>query len=298
MSKRIHTTSRRTARSLKALNVSISVAILLALLKFAAGLWTHSMAIMASALDSLMDVGSSSVNRIALRVAAKPPDEDHAYGHGKIESLAGLFQSLFITVSGLFIIVEAVRRFFSGSHLTEIPTGIGIMVFSMIASGFIVWKIHSVSHGSSSLILSSERLHYAMDILTNGGIIATLVLVQWTGSAGWDLVVSIAIAGYILYSAFHILKRSVDELLDKSLPPASIHEIEGIIYDHHPSITGVHNFRSRRVGENIFLDFHIEIRGEDDFKRAHLLTETMIASIRHRYPKADVTVHYDPEGEI
>lgn len=283
-------------KALGALKISLSTAMGLALIKFFVGWLTQSMAIIASALDSLMDAGSSIVNLLAVREAAKPPDEDHTYGHGKIEALAGLIQSLFVTVSGLFVISESVKRLIVGSTVKTIPVGIGVMLVSMLASYLIVWVIQRASREVRSLVLAAERLHYATDILTNGGVILALVLVQTTGFAVWDLLVSIAVSIYIFKSSFGILRNSLDELLDKSLPQTAVRKIEYLIQSHHPSIIGLHNFRSRRVGEKIFLDFHIEIRGEDDFKSAHLMTEGLIAAIKSSYPHADVTVHYDPEG--
>jgi len=279
-----------------AILLAIATGVFLAAVKITAGFLTHSMAIMASALDSLMDVGASFVNLIAARKAAKPPDEDHAYGHGKVESLAALFQSLFIGLSGLYVILESVKRLLQGSEVEEISVGVGMMLFSIVINGALVWRINTVAKRTKSLILATEKLHFSMDILTNGGVILALVLVYFTNLVYWDFVVSIGIAIYIFMTSFKILRRSVDELLDRGLPPVSKGDIENMIFAHSPSIVGFHNFRSRYVGEQIFLDFHIEIRGENDFKRAHDLTEGMIQKIQKKYPGADVTVHFDPEG--
>lgn len=288
--------SSRIRQITRALILSVCTASFLAVIKFLAGFLTHSMSVMASALDSLMDVGVSTVNLIAAKEAAKPPDEDHAYGHGKIESLAGLFQSTFIGLSGLYVLVESIKRLIVGSFVREIPAGIGVMIFSIVVSGLLVSRIQSVARKSRSLILTTEKLHFTTDILTNGGVILALILVKWTQFIIWDLLVSIAVALYIFRTSFRILRHSIDELLDRSLPPVSKEEIESIIKNYHPSIVGLHNFRSRRVGEKIFLDFHIEIRGEENFKRAHDMTEALIEQIQKHYPGSDITVHFDPEG--
>ena len=280
-----------------AIKLSIATALLLAVVKMGVAVLTHSMSIMASALDSMLDVASSSINFVASIKAAKPPDEDHAYGHEKIESLAGLFQSLFIGASGLWLIVEAVRRLVRGSYIQDITLGVAVMIFSLGMTLFLTWRLKSISRANKSLVLATEGLHYSMDVLTNGGTILALLLVKWTGIVVWDLALSIAIALYIFKTAYGILRRAADELLDRSLPPVSKEEIERLIRTYHPSIVSFHNFRSRQVGEQIFLDFHIEIRDENDFRKAHLLTEALIRQIQERYPSADVTVHFDPEGE-
>jgi ferrous-iron efflux pump FieF len=289
--------NQRVKETSSALILSIATAGLLAALKFATGILTNSMAIIASALDSMLDVATSSVNLIASRKAAKPPDEDHAYGHEKIESLAGLFQSLLIAISGSIVFYESIRRLITGSILREIPLGIGVMIFSIAVTGLLSWRLEAVGRKHGSLILATEKLHFSMDFFTHAGALLALFLVRSTGIVLWDLLVSIAVCGYIFKTAYGICRQAVDELLDRSLPPVSKEEIEKIILNFHPAVVSFHNFRSRRVGEQIFMDFHIEIRGERDFKRAHAMTEGLIKKIQETYPRADVTVHYDPEGE-
>ena len=281
----------------QAIILSVGVALLLTLVKFSAGLVTHSMAIMASALDSTLDMMMSALNFFAFRVASKPPDDEHAYGHGKVESLASLFQSLFIGVSGSFVVVEAVKRLIRGSYVSEIGLGIGVIVFSGIATLLLAWRLNVLSKRNRSLILRTEKAHYSMDFVSYVGVVAALALVGWTGSAVWDLVVSIFVATYIFKEAIHILKRSIAELLDRGLSDTELKTIKMLILRHHPSVVGVHNLRSRVVSNQVFLDFHIEIRGEDDFKRAHDMTESLIDKIKGMHPNADVTVHFDPEGE-
>ncbi len=281
----------------QAIILSIGVALLLTLVKFSAGLVTHSMSIMASALDSTLDMMMSAINYFAFRVASKPPDEEHAYGHGKVESLASLFQSLFIGASGSFVIVEAVKRLIQGSYVSEIGLGVGVIVFSGIVTLLLSWRLKVLSKRNRSLILGTEKAHYSMDFVAYVGVIAALLLVGGTGWVVWDLIVSILVAAYIFKEALHILKRSVSELLDRGLSNTELKTIKMLILRHHPSIVGVHNLRSRMVSNQVFLDFHIEIRGEDDFKRAHDMTESLIDKIKGVHANADVTVHFDPEGE-
>lgn len=281
----------------RAILLSVSVALLLMIVKFSAGVVTHSMAIIASALDSTLDMMMSVLNFFAFKAASKPPDAEHAYGHGKVESLAALFQSMFIGASGAFVIVEAVKRLISGSYVSAIPLGIGVMAFSCMVTWLLSRKLRVLSRSNRSLILGTEQVHYAMDFVSYLGIMAALVLAGWTGQAHWDLLVSILVAGYIFKEAAAIFGRAVSELLDRGLSSTDLRQVKLRILGHHPAIVGVHNLRSRRVGNQVFLDFHIEIRGEDDFKKAHNMTESLIEKIKELHPNADVTVHFDPEGE-
>lgn len=281
----------------RAILLSVVVALFLTAIKFIAGLITHSMAMMASALDSALDMLMSALNYFAFREASKPPDTEHAYGHGKIESLAGLFQSLFIMGSGLFVVYEAIRRLLQGSFVSKIPLGMGVIVFSGIVTLLFSWRLKALSQKNRSLILGAEGAHYFMDFVSYVGVIASLFLVGWTKSVTWDLIVSILVAAYILKQAVRIFMRAISELLDRGLSNAELKTMRILILQHHPSIVGVHGLRSRRVGNLLFLDFHIEIRGEDNFKKAHDMTESLIDKIKAHHPNADVTVHFDPEGE-
>jgi len=279
-----------------AIGLSIGVALSLTLIKLTVGFITHSLAVLASAMDSFMDVLVSTVNLISLREAEKPADKEHLYGHGKIESIAGLFQSLVIALSGIYLVYESIRRLITGSEIDYIPSAIGVMVVSMIVTLFLVTRLERVSKETESIIVKTETLHYVTDILANGGVILALVLVSVTESALWDLIVAFVIAIWIVKQAFLILKKSIDELLDRSLPVEEQKEIEQIILNHDSRIVGFHNLRTRKIGHQRFIDFHFEIRGEESFKEAHNLTESLVRQIQGCFPGADVTIHYDPEG--
>lgn len=283
----------------RAIQLSVGVASLLALLKFGAGILTHSLAILASGVDSLLDVFVSTINFFTLRKAEEPPDEDHAYGHGKAESIAGLFQSLFIGTSGIVIISESVRRLILRSHYVNRPDmGMGVMGFSMVVTFLLIRRLKSVAKQNPSIVLDSEQLHFASDFYANLGVIAILLLVEVTHRAAFDLLVSFAIALYIFWQSMHLLRRSIDELMDREISPELHEKIKKIIFGHDPRIVDFHNLRTRRVGNKIFIDFHVVLRGEESFREAHNLTESLITAIEKEIPDCDLTVHTDPEGGV
>ncbi len=280
------------------LRLSITIASLLAFLKFAVGILTHSMAILASSVDSLLDVFVSTINFFTLRKAEEPPDEDHPYGHGKAESVAGLFQSLFISVGGVVIIVESARRLITRTHYVErIDLGLGMMFFSMAASFFLVLRLKAIARQDPSIVLEAERLHFASDLIANFGVIAILFLVKITDLVVFDLFVSLAIAFYIFWQSMKLLRRSIDELMDREQPELR-QKIERIILNHDPRIVDFHNLRTRHVGNRTYVDVHVVLRGQEDFKEAHRLTESLISAIEEAIPNVEVTAHFDPEGEM
>jgi len=286
----------KTRKKVQAIGMSIGTAFLLTIFKLSVGLLTQSLGLIASAVDSLLDLLVSSVNLIAVREADKPADKEHLYGHGKIESLAGLFQSVIISASGIFLVIESIRRLIRGVELSHLPAAIGVMVVSMILTFLLVLKLKRALKETESIVVGTEMLHFVTDFLTNGGVIIALILVRVTGSSLWDLGIAFAIACYILSQSLRILKKSVNELLDRALPQEEQREIEKIILNHDPRIIGFHNLRTRKIGHQRFIDFHFEIREEKNFERAHGLAEALIKRIKERFPGADVTVHFDPEG--
>ena len=243
-----------------------------------------------------MDMLVSSVNLIAIKEADKPADKEHLYGHGKIESLAGLFQSIIISISGFYLVIESVKRLIHKVEIEHVSVAIWVMTVSMILTFLLVLRLKRVFKETDSLIVGTESLHFTIDFITNGGLIAALILVRLTGSPLWDLAIAFVIACYILYQSFHILRKSIDELLDRALPLSEQKELERIILSHDSRIVGFHNLRTRKIRNQRFIDFHFEIRGEENFSRAHELTESLIKRIGERFPEADVTVHFDPEG--
>jgi len=268
----------------------------LMVMKMVIGVVTLSMAVIASAVDSLMDILVSTVNYISLREASKPADHEHAYGHGKIESLASLFQSLIISGSGLFLIYVSVRRLADHRPLVFIEVGVVVMVISTIVTFFLIRKLQAVSKSTGSPIVGTETLHFKVDLLTNVGIIIALLLVRSTGLIYWDLMIALVIAVYILRESFRIMRNSIDELIDRALPDEIQDDVRRTVLNFDRRVLGMHNFRTRQMGNQKFMEFHVEVPKTLGFQEAHELTEDLIDAVKQKYPGSDVNVHYDPEG--
>jgi len=275
---------------------TVGTALSLTILKLGAALITHSMAIFASAIDSMMDFFVSTINFFAITKADKPPDRGHPYGHRKVEHIASLFQCFFMSLSVIWIVVESIRRLMAGSFLRSYGLGIGIMLFSIVASIFLVAAIRWVAKRTKSIVLETEELHFSSDILTNLGVMIALVLAKVTDYVFWDLLLSLAIAVYLAIWIVKIAKKAIGVLMDQE-PPREIQEdIKNFVLNFHPQITDIHDFRARMAGEHIFSEFHITIKEETNFIRAHNLTESLVGGLRKKFPNLEVNIHYDPEG--
>jgi cation diffusion facilitator family transporter len=267
----------------------------LALIKGLAGFFCVSAALIASALDSLMDAGISSVNYLSLRKASKPPDEDHTYGHGKIESLASYTQGIIFLFFALLILGDAFRRVYHGSAVIHSKIALLIIAFAAIINLTITLILHRTEKKTGSLILKTEKIHYSMDIFSYLMIFLVLVFVQWTGWSGWDIMGGVVLAIYIAFLASQILLQAGNELVDRSLPKPSLDVLDLMIKKHDSRVLGYHELRTRKVGDKSFIDFHLVLKSNQSLEDAHQIAESLIEKIKEKFRNADVTIHEDPE---
>jgi ferrous-iron efflux pump FieF len=280
-------------RRRRAAAVSVATAISLVILKTVAGVLTNSLSMMASAVDSLTDIFASTVNYFAIRAAARPADHEHAYGHGKAEGLAGLFQAVVIGGSGLFLGYESVLRLVHPVALEAEAVGVGVMAVSMIASVVLVRFLRRVARETNSIALAADSAHYSTDVLANGGVLALLVIVRVTGMPILDPIASLAISLYIVYAAFRVMRDSIDQLMDRALTD-EVHERVREIALAHPEILGVHDLKTRSAGSRSFIELHLEIEGTKSLTEAHDAAVAVLRAIELEIPNSKVFVHADP----
>ena len=279
---------------LRAAIFSITGALLLAIIKLVIALVSGSMAVMASAIDSLLDILMSGINYMAIRQAEQPPDQSHPFGHGKFETLATLFQALVITASGGWIVYEAVTRLGSGNQLTNVDQGIGVLAFSAVVSWVIARHLRKVAKQTDSSALEADSLHFRMDIYSNLGLMTGLLMVRWFDIHWLDSALSILVASYILHEALQLIKRSLTDILDQELPEEIQQQVHQLIVSHGGPLAGYHGLRTRRAGSLKIMDFHLEVCKDMTVAEAHKLTESLEQKIMQDIPGADVIIHIDP----
>ncbi|MBE0596373.1 MAG: cation transporter [Desulfuromonadales bacterium] len=279
---------------LKAARWSIATATGLALLKLAAGLTTGSMAVLASAIDSLLDIVMSGVNFLAIRQAEQPADRDHPFGHGKYETLATLIQAGFIFASGGWIIYESIRRLLQGTELAMLGEGIGVLAVSAAASWFISRYLRRIARQTDSSALRADALHFSMDIWTNLALVAGLVIVSFTGASWLDPVLSLLVGLYILVEALRLVRHGLRDVLDAELPSTTRQEITRLIEAHQADLIGYHNLRTRRAGSQKMMDFHLTVCKHLTVEEAHAIADHLEKRIEAEILGADVTIHVEP----
>ncbi len=279
---------------LRAATFSISCAFSLAVIKLFVAFFSGSMAVMASAIDSLLDILMSGVNFMAIRHAEQPPDQRHPFGHGKFETLATLFQALVIFGSGAWIIYESVMRLSQGIQLAQLDQGIGVLAFSSVVSWFIARYLRKIAKQTDSSALEADSLHFRMDIYSNLGLMAGLLFIRFFDVSWLDPALSILVASYILHEAVQLIKRSLNDMLDQELPESIQQTIHRVITNHDGPLCGYHGLRTRRAGSLKIMDFHLEVCKDMTVFEAHDLADRLQEEIIREIPGADVIIHIDP----
>lgn len=286
----------RAARAnISAARRSLATAFLLGLLKLGAAMLTGSLAIVASLVDSMMDMLASSVNYFAVRLAGQPADDDHAYGHGKAEGLAGLAQALVVGFAGIFLLLEGLRRLWHGVGIEHTQIGIGVMVVSSLASVWITWRLKATARKTGSVALAADAVHYQSDVWTNGGVLVALLVIQITGWQWIDGGIATVVSLVVLGTAIHVLRRSADELMDRGLPQEEVDHLIAHVCREVPEIRGLHDVRTRRAGPTLFVDCHVQLDRDLSFVQAHRLSERVRIVIEHARHGALVNIHADPD---
>lgn len=274
---------------------AVAVAGVLIATKLGAWLTTGSISLLASLVDSVMDILASMINLVAVRHALQPADPEHRFGHGKLEPLASLGQAAFITGSGLFLIVESVGRLIHPRIVERGAVGIGVMVFAIVATFALVLYQRHVVRLTGSTAIKADSLHYASDVLVNGGVIVALILSTTLGWALADPIVAIAVAGLIIYSAVRIALEAFDHLMDRELPDEERERIKRIALEH-PAVIDCHDLKTRRSGIDTFIQIHLEMNGALSLNEVHDISDEVEAELQAAFPTAEIIIHADPEG--
>ena len=291
------TTSPEHARLLRlATRASVAVACTLIIAKAIAWWLSGSVSMLAGLTDSALDGVTSLLNLLAVHYALRPADDDHRYGHGKAESLAGMAQALFIGGSAVLIAFQAYERIQQPEPLGAPWLSIGVIVFSLLLTAALLTLQHRVVKQTGSNAVRADSLHYRSDMLLNGSILIALILAGM-GFHQLDAWFGLGIAGYMLWSAIQIARESFSVLMDEELPTdVSQHMLE--LACSVPGVLGAHDLRTRISGNHWFVQLHLELPGELTLSVAHGISDQAADAIHAAYPRAEVLVHADPQEVV
>lgn len=278
-----------------ATHVAVGAAVLLVVGKTWAWWVTGSVSMLSSLTDSSLDLLASFINFLAVRHALEPADDEHRFGHGKAEALAGMGQSAFIGGSGFFLLFESINRMSDPSPVTAPEIGISVSLAAMAVTLALVAFQAYVIKRSGSLAVQADSLHYRGDLLLNS---ATMLAIFLSSQFGWvmaDPSFGFIIAGYILWGAWAIFRQSYDVLMDRELPDEERERIREIALGV-PGVLGVHELRTRSAGMAAFIQLHVDMDADLTLGAAHVIADQVEDAIRQAFPHADVLTHADPAG--
>jgi ferrous-iron efflux pump FieF len=279
---------------LSAAFASVVVACLLVVLKLWALGATNALSVAASLADSAMDLAVSLAAMAAILYAAKPADEDHAFGHSSAEDLAALGQAVYLMVAAGAIGWAAGARLIAPAPpaLAAEGVGIAVMVVSILLTlGLVFWQ-GRVARATGNRVVLADRLHYLSDLVPNIGAILALWASASLGLAKVDAVVALAAAVVLVVAALRVGHGAWDALMDRAADPAVIGGIAGIARDW-PGVHGFHDLKTRTAGRRVFVNLHIELDGDLPLREAHDIGAGLRRAILKAYPQADVIIHKD-----
>jgi ferrous-iron efflux pump FieF len=285
---------RQTRLALSAGLLSVVVASVLVGLKLWALAETGALSVAASLADSALDLMISLGAAAAIVYAARPADEDHAFGHSSAEDLAALAQAAFILISAGLIGWTATARLTAPEPPVLAAEGRGmiVMAVSIALTLALVWWQGRVARATGSKVVAADRLHYLGDLLPGIGALVALWVSSRFGVGSVDAVIALAAAGVMVLGALRIGSAAWDALMDRAADPAIIAGIGAIARDW-PGVRGFHDLKTRTAGSRIFVNLHIELDGDQPLRQAHDIGAGLRRAILEAYPQADVIIHKD-----
>jgi len=279
----------------RAAKASLAVSLLLVTIKAVAYFATDSVAVLASLADSALDLFTSALNMYAIHEALAPADDEHRFGHGKAEPLAGLAQGAFITASALFLVLQAVNRIITPEPIDHSVEALIVMCIAMACTiGLVIYQ-RKVIATTGSLAVESDYSHYISDLTTNLGVVLALVLSSVLGWTLADPLIAIAVAGVMLYTALGVGKTSFNQLMDRELPDEERQRICRIALSH-TAVRNVHDLKTRMAGLSTFIQLHLALDPQMRLADAHAVSDAVEKALLEAYPGAEVIIHQDPAG--
>lgn len=274
--------------------LSVVAAVVTIGLKTAAYVITGSIGLLSDALESLANLVAALVALYALWVAARPPDEEHTYGHTKAEYFSSGFEGLLIVAAAVGIVVAAVRRLIEPLPIQDPALGLLINALASVVNLAVARVLLRVGKRHESITLEADAQHLMADVWTSLGVIAGVTAAVATGWHRLDPIVAIAVALNVLRSGSRLLRRSVYGLLDTSLPEETLDKIKAILDAHSGAGVRYHALRTRQAGARRFISFHILVPGNWTVQRGHDLLERIEEQIREVVPNSVVDTHLEP----
>lgn len=279
----------------KATIISSVTAIILITIKLFIGIFSGSVAVLASAIDSVLDFGVSVFNYFAVHNSEKAPDNKFNYGRGKIEAIAAVIEGVIVVISGLYILYSAIDKLINNHEMEYLQESIIVMLISLVITAGLVIFLTYVAKKTNSMVIRSDALHYKTDLYSNATIIFSLILIYFTNIQIIDSILGILIAIYIIYSAYDLIKDGVKILMDMALPIEMVKKIEDIIRSDE-NIVSYHQLLTRSSSSEAFMSVHLVFHISTLLLDSHKVCDKIEDRIRNidKTIKWNIVIHPDP----
>jgi len=289
--------------------LKVSIAVALATIALKTGAWwiTDSVSLLSDAMESLVNLAGAVFALAMVTVAARPPDEDHPYGHHKAEYFSSGFEGVLIFAAALAIVWAAVQRLLVPQPLEAMGLGIGLSTLSTAMNGALAWFMLRKAREVRSMALEADARHLFTDVWTSVGVVVGLLAVRATGWIWLDPVVAIAVALNILREAASLIRASADGLMDRALTPADMTRIEGVLDEFRHQAIRFDHVVTRRAGQRLFADMHMHMPAGWTLGRAAALRSSVEQALMSAVPglrtsiqllPLDVEAHFDDPKDL
>jgi len=266
----------------------------LIILKLAVGIISGSVSIISEAIHSVMDLVAAVIAFISVKIADRPPDETHPYGHEKAENISGVIEAMLIVIASFFIIIQAVKKLITGAHVGELWLGVAVMVVSAVVNIMVSRRLYKVAEMEDSIALEADALHLKTDVITSFGVAAGLIVIRLTGLYTLDSILAIVIALLILAEAYGMLVKAMNPLMDATLSDGETRTIKHILDEHRSIYVNIHELRMRRAGKMKHIDLHMTIPEKMTVKEFHDISDDIEGDIEKALTNTKVLTHSEP----
>lgn len=274
--------------------MSVIAAIFITGFKLIIGLMTGSLGILSEALHSALDMVAAVITYFSVKISDKPADKDHNYGHGKVENLSALIETLLLLITCVWIIYEAIHRLITGNTHIEISVWSYVVVISSIIIDFSRSRaLSKVAKKYNSQALEADALHFATDIWSSSVVLFGLIAYQFLGWYAADSIAALLVAAIVLYVSYRLGKKAIDVLLDKA--PQNSKAIVQEILNSYPEVKKYHGLKARTAGADTFIKFNVHFDPELNLREVHQLCDKIEAEIQSKVERTEVYIHAEPE---
>lgn len=275
--------------------ISIAIVGILLVVKLYAWLVTDSVSLLTSVVDAFVDGVAAFVTLLGVRIADRPPDQSHRYGHDKGEAIAALVQGLLLAGAAVAVFLEAISRLLTPHPLEGLELGAAIIGISVGLTAALWFFQGYVVALTGSQAVSADRTHRQSDLLLNLAILVALGVTRLTGWQRVDPLFAIGITGFMMWSASRIAREAIDTLLDHELPVAYRQRIKEIV-GQYKEARGIHDLRTRSSGRRAFVEFHLEFEPRLSVEAAHGVADEIERAIKAAIPHSEILIHQEPAG--